>query len=144
MRALIIEDNEDERDIILYNLRRLGFDSIVERSTLKAAIQTLTEAKERGECFDLITLDLKLQDSTPETTLASLPIIASFAASAPIMVVTGHPSRLTENVRSYAQGLLQKPYNFYDFTNEVNATMRSKKYRPLFPVALLIPRLRLA
>lgn len=144
MRALIIEDNEDERDIILYNLQRLGFDSIVERSTLKAAIQTLTDANEHGERFDLITLDLKLQDSTPETTLASLPIIASFASSAPIIVVTGHPSKLTESVRSYAQGLLQKPYNFYDFTNEVNATMRSKKYRPLFPVAMLLPQLRIA
>lgn len=132
MKALVIEDSEDERDILCDYLRSLGFDSMVERSTLKAAIETLNKEK-----FDLITLDLRLQDSTPETTLASLPVIASYAGTTPVLVVTGHTSFIAPCVAKYAQGLLAKPYGFRDFEKAVESAITSNKYRPLFPVAML-------
>jgi DNA-binding response OmpR family regulator len=133
MKALIIEDNEDERDMICAYLRSIGFDDLTERSTLKASVETLQ--KER---FDLITLDLRLQDSTPESTMASFPVIASYAGKTPVLVITGNPSFITECIGKHAQGLLRKPYHFRDFEEAVHGAMRCHKYRPLFPVAMLM------
>lgn len=133
MKALIIEDSEDERDMICAFLKLIGFSAVVERDSLKQAIIALEKEK-----FDLITLDLKLQDSTPETTLASLPVIASYAGNTPIVVATGHPSAITPCAMKCAQGLLRKPYQYNDFKQTVESAMKSTKYRPMFPVALLM------
>jgi DNA-binding response OmpR family regulator len=133
MKALIIEDNEDERDMICAFLQRIGFKYVVERSTLKAAVETLQKEK-----FDLITLDLRLSDSTPESTMASFPVIASYAGRTPVVVITGNPSFITECIGKNAQGLLRKPYHFRDFEEAVQGAMRCHNYRPLFPVAMLM------
>ena len=133
MKALIIEDSEDERDMICAFLKLIGFSAVVERTTLKQAIIALEKEK-----FDLITLDLKLQDSTPESTLASLPVIASYAGNTPIVVATGHPSAITPCAMKCAQSLLRKPYQYVDFKNAVESAMKSTKYRPMFPVAMLM------
>lgn len=133
MKALIIEDSEYERTMICAFLKLMGFSAVVERTTLKQAIIALEKEK-----FDLITLDLKLQDSTPESTLASLPVIASYAGNTPIVVATGHPSAITPCAMKCAQSLLRKPYQYNDFKQAIESAMKSRKYRPMFPVAMLM------
>ncbi len=53
-KILVVEDNEDNREIFVYRLRQLGFE-ILEASNGKEAIETASQAKP-----DLIFMDLKM------------------------------------------------------------------------------------
>jgi len=132
MNALIIEDNADHREILRENLRLCGVSTFCERSTLKAALKTLSELS-----FDVICLDLKLEDATPQETIATLPIIASFAGDAALIVISGYQSLLTSCVEKHCNAMIAKPYNLADFRAGFERAMRRAK-RPVFSVSLLL------
>lgn len=132
MTALIIEDNEDCRGILRENLRLCGVTEFCERSTLKSALQTLSELS-----FDVICLDLKLEDSTAKETIATLPVIATFAGSAALIVVSGYASLLTSCVEKHCSAMISKPYNFEHFKAGFDLAMRPKR-KPVFSVSLLL------
>ena len=136
MKALIIEDNADHREILRENLRLCGVTTFAERSTLKAALDTLSKLS-----FDVICLDLKLEDATPQETIATLPAIASFAGDAALIVISGYASLLTSCVEKHCSAIIQKPYDFKEFKAGFEKAMKPKR-RPIFSVSLLLNSLK--
>jgi len=53
-KILVVEDNEDNREILVYRLRQLGFEILV-ASNGKEALETASQAKP-----DLIFMDLRM------------------------------------------------------------------------------------
>ena len=131
MNALLIEDNDDEREIYRSFLQGAGFSFIDERMTAKDAISLLCADQK----YDLIVLDLKLPDSKPAATF---PAISSYAGNIPILVITGNPVCMKSGLETVANGMLCKPFTRAEFIKTAKDAMRSQRYRPLFPVALLI------
>jgi len=82
LRILLIEDNPDHADLFLANLELTAYSAarVVHHRTLASGLATL-----RANVFDLVFLDLSLQDSTISETLDQLP---SLAAPCPVIVLT--------------------------------------------------------
>lgn len=81
MSILIVEDNDDWRELLALNLKVSGYDS-VKAKTLEAAESALRSAK-----FDLVLLDLYLNgESAGAATVAR---VQAAAPDLPIVVVTG-------------------------------------------------------
>lgn len=138
MTALIIEDNDNCREILRENLRLCGVRSFCERTTLKAALKTLSDLS-----FDVICLDLKLADASAMETIATLPVISSFAGDAALIVISGYASLLTPQVAAYCDAMIAKPYNFEHFREGFGIAQR-KKARPVFSVSLLLDGMKKA
>jgi two-component system nitrogen regulation response regulator NtrX len=125
MNALIIEDNAYEADFIETILRGDGY-TVTQTGMLADALRTL-----KARAFDLVTLDLKLHDSGREATIERIPEIIALAQGAPVLVVTGFPSAITDEVRGIVAGVLYKPYHSQDFLNATRIAVRSTEMRQL-------------
>mgnify|MGYP000446910920 CR=1 FL=1 len=132
MTALIIEDNADCRELLRENLRLCGATSFCERSSLKSALKTLSELS-----FDVICLDLKLEDATAAETIATLPAIASFAGDAALIVVSGFTKACIPELEKYCGAVIAKPYDFTEFKEGLEKAMRQRR-KPVFNVSLLL------
>ena len=132
MTALIIEDNADCRELLRENLRLCGTTTFCERTTLKAALSTLANLT-----FDVICLDLKLEDATAAETIATLPAIASFAGDAALIVVSGFTKACIPELEKYCGALIAKPYDFTEFKEGLEKAMRQRR-KPVFNVSLLL------
>lgn len=132
MTALIIEDNADCRELLRENLRLCGATTFAERSTLKAALDTLSKLS-----FDVICLDLKLEDATASQTIATLPVIASYAGDAALIVVSGFTQACVPELQKYCGAVIQKPYDFAEFKAGFDKAMRPQR-KPVFNVSLLL------
>ncbi|WP_339136832.1 MAG: PAS domain S-box protein [Candidatus Electrothrix sp. GW3-4] len=82
LSILLIEDNPDHADLFLANLELTAYRGaqVVVYRTLESGVACL-----RNEPFDLLFIDLSLQDSTIVETLEQLP---SLDASCPVIVLT--------------------------------------------------------
>ena len=131
MNALLIEDDEDARELYRSWLHDAGFKFIDERQTVRGAIALLNS----GEKYDLIVLDLKLPDSEPSATF---PAISSYSGRMPIFVITGNPACMKSDIPDVANGMLCKPFQRGEFIDAAKSAMVCKRYKPLFPVSLLL------
>ena len=127
MTALVIEDNEVERDYVIQYLAKLGKVECETYATLESAINTLTVAS-----FDLVILDLQLEDSTAENTITRLPEIREAAGTTPIVICTGNPSAILEGTMIYAQGIVRKPFTSDYFLDVVQTAITSTIAREPF------------
>ena len=132
MTALIVEDSADHRELLRENLKLCGVDTFAERSTLKAALSTLCNLS-----FDVICLDLKLEDATAAETIATLPLIASYAGKAALIVVSGFTEACIPEIEKFCDAVIPKPYNFDDFKEGFERAMKPKR-KPVFNVSLLL------
>lgn len=131
MNALLIEDDEESRELYRSWLHDAGFKFIDERKTVRDAISLLNS----GEKYDLIVLDLKLPDSKPSATF---PAISSYSGKMPIFVITGNPACMKSEIPDVANGMLCKPFTSAEFVAAAKTAMQTTRYKPLFPVALLL------
>lgn len=127
----MIEDDEAARELYRSWLHSVGFKFIDERQTVKDAISLLNS----GEKYDLIVLDLKLPDSNPAATF---PAISSYSGKIPILVITGNPDCMKSDIPDIANWMLCKPFTSGEFINAAQKAMQTKRYKPLFPVSLLL------
>ena len=127
MTALVIEDNEVERDYVIQYLAKLGEVDCETCATLSDAMAELG-----GRSFDLVILDLQLEDSTAENTITRLPEIRLAAGTTPIVICTGNPSAILEGTMIYAQGIVRKPYTSDYFLDVVKTAINSTKLREPF------------
>jgi len=119
MKALLIEDEEDAREIMAGNLRCYGIETVVESDNFAGAMEILTVEK-----FDVICIDLKLKDSSGESTLMRLPMVASFAGEAVIVVATGNHSVIPANAKTCADAVLYKPFIYAHFKEALDSAFR--------------------
>ena len=127
MTTLIVEDNEVERDYVIQYLAKLGEVDCETCATLSDAMAELG-----GRSFDLVILDLQLEDSTAEQTIAMLPVIREAAGTTPIVICTGNPCAILEGTMLYAQGIVRKPYTSDYFLDVVKTAINSTILREPF------------
>ena len=132
MTALIIEDNADCRELLRENLRLCGATSFCERTSLKAALKTLSELS-----FDVICLDLKLEDATAKETIATLPVIASYAGNAALIVASGFTAACVPELEKYCGAVIPKPYDFTEFKAGFERALKPQR-KPVFTASLLL------
>ena len=132
MTALIVENDPSMSELIARGLSGMGFDFCEHCGALKDAIKMLSTVR-----FDLICLDLKLDDSDADATAESLAVISSFSGETPILVITGYPSRLPSRARAYAAEVLSKPFHGQHFDEAVQNAMRRPASKSIFPASLL-------
>ena len=127
MTALIVEDNEVERDYVIQYLGKLGE---VECETCAKLSEAMAELV--GRSFDLVILDLQLEDSTAENTITRLPEIREAAGTTPIVICTGNPSAILEGTMLFAQGIVRKPFTSDYFLDVVQTAITSTIAREPF------------
>ncbi len=82
LRVLLIEDNEDDASLLLYELRRGGYDATAARVDTAEALRTAFTA----ESWDLVTCNWVMpQLSAP----AALQLLRELQCEAPIIIVSG-------------------------------------------------------
>ncbi|HEY1587516.1 MAG TPA: response regulator [Polyangia bacterium] len=106
-RLLVIDDEEDVRDMLEFILAREGFEVVTVDSGL-AAIEVA-----RARTFDLAITDMKMPGINGIETLTALKQIDT---SMEVVVVTGYASEQTaaECMKRGAYGYLTKPFELAD------------------------------
>lgn len=92
-KILVVEDNEDNREILVYRLQQLGFDVIV-ASNGKEAIETASLARP-----DLIFMDLRMPVMDGWETIRALRETA-WGKELPVVTVTAYALRFLVIYRS--------------------------------------------
>lgn len=118
MKALLIEDDKDTRDIVAGHLRCYGASEVVESDNFSGAMEIVAK-----NSFDVICVDLRLSDSSAKNTLARLPILASFSGDAVIVVVTGNAS-VPINATTCADSVLYKPFSYLHFKSALDSAFK--------------------
>lgn len=97
LRVLIVEDLESVTKVLERALEVLPFKRLIIKK-----VQNLADALEliEEDSFDLVTLDLKLKDSSPENTLKHVQQIEECC---PVIIVTGSLIEGFENMLSDLQ-----------------------------------------
>lgn len=127
MTALVVEDNEVERDYVLQYLAKIEPCEFDTCATLENAMARLVERS-----YDLVILDLQLEDSTAENTITRLPEIREAAGTTPIVICTGNPSAILEGTMLFAQGIVRKPFTSDYFLDVVQTAIKSTAIREPF------------
>ncbi|MCX6845068.1 MAG: hypothetical protein NTU84_00625 [Verrucomicrobia bacterium] len=129
-RALVVDNHEDCREFIKAALPCYAWD---ECARLSCAFTHLEK-----QAFDLIVLDLALDDSPPEATIASLAGFMALAGNAAVIVITGHPSAL-EGRLIPADAMLIKPFKVEQLDQAVAlATAANNPKNPRSHTSLLL------
>jgi len=112
--ALLIDD--DQGVIASVSTSLIGF--------AKKQTHTVTKAIEalQAHDFDVVFLDLKLPDSSPERTLEMLPMLRRLAGDAAFILMTGYPSEIG-NAKFAVDCILQKPFHSGHVREALEAAM---------------------
>lgn len=103
--VLLIEDKELEAGFLRIYLGDAGFDEFVFCRRLDDALAVLMT-----RTFDLLILDLTLEDSLPEKTLGAIPKIAARSNGAGLIICSGYRAETLNTAAGYAHAILQKPF----------------------------------
>lgn len=103
-KILVVEDNEDNREILVYRLRQLGFE-ILEASNGKEAIETASQAKP-----DLIFMDLRMPVMDGWEATRALRQ-TDWGKDMPVVVVTAHAMEEDRRkaINAGCNGFIAKP-----------------------------------
>ncbi|MCC6195203.1 MAG: fused response regulator/phosphatase [Burkholderiales bacterium] len=122
---LVVDDNEDNREILAARLGQLGYTNVAMASGGREALDLIERAP-----FDLVLLDVMmpgvggievLETLRAKRRLASLPVIMVSAASEQESVV--------RSIELGAEDYLQKPVNATMLRARVGATLEKKRLR---------------
>jgi two-component system, cell cycle response regulator DivK len=97
-KALIVEDNEDNRRILVYRLRKLGDFDILEATHGEQALEIATR-----EPLDLIFMDLKLPVLDGWETVRRLRAVEGPVRDVPIIALTAQ-AMVGDKERALAAG----------------------------------------
>lgn len=121
-RILLVEDEQDLADIVVYNLQKENF-SVVHANTGSSALKELKEAE-----FDLVLLDLMLPD------MAGIDICRTIrtkeqTATLPIIMVTAKGEEIDRVVgfEVGADDYVVKPFSARELILRVKAVLRRQK-----------------
>ncbi len=119
-RVLVIDDEEDLRDVLGFELGRRGFDV----TTAESGEEALAIARERR--FELAITDLKMPGLDGLETLRALKTIDP---AMPVVVATGFASQETsvECAARGAFGCLWKPFELDELLAMVRAALASRE-----------------
>ena len=135
-RALVVDNHEDVRELIKAALPCYEWEAC---ATLCCAFSHLEK-----QAFEVIVLDLALDDSPAEATIASLAGFMALAGNAAVIVITGHPSAL-EGKLIPADALLRKPFTVEQLDQAVAlATSANNPKNPRSHTSLLLAATRAA
>jgi two-component system, response regulator len=123
VRVLVIEDNADDRDLLLRQLRKSGMDQQVKFiSDGQEALDFLTKSKVPSLADDLIAilLDLRLPSLSGLELLRRLREQDDFKKT-PVIVMTSSndPNDLEECRRLKVLNYISKPVTFHSFSKAV-------------------------
>jgi DNA-binding NtrC family response regulator len=133
-RALVVDDSEDMRELIKATLPDYAFQAC---GSLRCALNYLSAHR-----YELIVLDLALEDSRPEQTVASLAGFMALVGDAAVVVMTGHPSAI-EGKLIPADALLRKPFTTQQLDDAVALATQNNsptRSRPLTTLLLAATR----
>ena len=115
--VLVVEDENDLRELIKRKLERGNYSSIC-CSTIRDALNKLS-----NQVFDLLILDIRLQDGTGEDIIGYLKkrTYANLNQHTPILVISGHmDAKLLDNIKHDIANVLVKPFTQEALMNKVN------------------------
>ena len=105
-------------------MKQEGYD-VTQTGLLTDALATAATRR-----FDLITLDLRLYDATPEQTLNMVSTLDSVSGNCPIVVISGHLDKLDQSVSDLLAGVVSKPYKTDDVLRAVRYLTKSVCQNP--------------
>ncbi len=117
-RILVIEDDPDVRFILKEALKKIGYEIQAVESGLEGL-----EAM-RGERFHLVIVNLRMPEMRGEETIREIRKIDPLV---PVVVVTGSPGWLTEELKSQIQGWIYKPFRLQELRSLVRDLLEAKK-----------------
>jgi DNA-binding NtrC family response regulator len=122
-RLLVIDDEEDIREMLEFVLASDGFSVV----TADGGLAALEIAEERG--FDVAITDMKMPDMDGLETLAALKKLDE---TLEVIVVTGYASEQTaaECIRLGAYAYLRKPFEVADLLALIERAMAHRLTEP--------------
>ena len=119
-RILIVDDEEDIREILKEELEILGY-KVEEAAEEKEAISKYREALEKGLPFDAVILDLTLPGGMGGKTVAEE--IKRMDKNAVIIISSGYSDdEIVSNYEVYGfRGVLKKPYGLEELKSLLNS-----------------------
>src|SRR3989449_315861 len=129
LRALVVDDEEVVRSVVLEVLEGMGF--------LANAAESLTAGRERlaGERYDLLIIDKNLPDGSG---LSLAREVAEGSLDAQVVIISGYAtlSSAVEALQAGVADFVVKPFDLADFRARLQRTIESLKlrraYRMLF------------
>jgi CheY-like chemotaxis protein len=111
MRVLLVEDNDDSRDLFRHMLEKLGHQ-VVEATNGKDAIKVALK-----HTPELIIMDLSMPEVDGFQAASALRSIKTFS-QVPILAITAYPKSLWRDKAEDAgcDGFLQKPFTREDLS----------------------------
>jgi len=113
-QILLIEDEQGLRQLIAGKISK--FANIIEASKVSESI-----IKIKNQKFDLIILDLHLEDGSGESVIKFVrEDKKNFNFSTPILIISGHLDNfIIEEIRNEINGVLVKPFDTEQLVNRI-------------------------
>ncbi|WP_194785805.1 response regulator transcription factor [Actinomyces haliotis] len=121
-RILLVEDEENYREPLAFNLRRDGFD-VVEAEDGQAAVDAFESAgSSEGDAIDLVLLDLML----PRLSGTEVCRRIRRSSNVPVIMLTAKDSEVDKIVglEIGADDYVTKPYSYRELIARVHAVLR--------------------
>ena len=133
-RILLVEDEENYREPLAFNLRRDGYD-VVEAEDGAVAVELFEEAGRPGggEPIDLVLLDLML----PRLSGTEVCRRIRRSSNVPVIMLTAKDSEVDKIVglEIGADDYVTKPYSYRELVARVHAVLRrTREEEPVEPV----------
>jgi len=133
-RILLVEDEENYREPLAFNLRRDGYD-VVEAEDGAVAVELFEEAGRPGggEPIDLVLLDLML----PRLSGTEVCRRIRRSSNVPVIMLTAKDSEVDKIVglEIGADDYVTKPYSYRELVARVHAVLRrTREEEPAEPV----------
>ncbi len=121
IKVLTIDDEDTVQSILAAFLNRyLGEKGIQsDIKTLSDPVQGLFELSTNGEQYSIILLDVRLPKLTGDEIYNSL-IHVNPNLLERVLFVTGYPDDLTERFPDKSLNILQKPFRYQSFTEQLS------------------------
>ncbi len=121
-KILIVEDNDDSRELAVKVLKNKGF-ATVEAADGEAAVETAI-----SETPDLILLDISIPKMDGYEVAKKLKAMEKFA-DIPIVALTAHAMKGDREkvIGSGFEGYISKPINVREFPDQVKSYLRGKR-----------------
>lgn len=123
-RILLVEDEENYREPLAFNLRRDGFD-VVEAEDGATAVELFESASAGSGAIDLVLLDLML----PRMSGTEVCRRIRRSSTIPVIMLTAKDSEIDKIVglEIGADDYVTKPYSYRELVARVHAVMRRSR-----------------
>ena len=135
---LVVDDNQENRDVLTRRLRRLGHDNVESAVDGLAALERIARCADIGEPFDLVLLDVMMPRMNGVELLERLAADRRIAQTPVIMISAS--SELDTVVRCIelgAEDYLPKPFNPVLLRARIGAVLEKKRLRDALARQLL-------